>query len=120
MTKRIMLVDDEPDVLMVISHGLKKRGYEVFNCRDGRQALIMGPDIMPDLIILDLGLPFINGNEVARIFKADQKMRHIPVLLISSVTEGLGDKSAACGADGWLPKPFKFTTLTDMMEKYLK
>ena len=118
MAKKILLIDDEPDLLFMVTQGLKKRGYEVFCGRDGREALALAPQVMPDLIILDFHLPVMNGDEVALMFKKDEKLKHIPVFLISSVTEGLEEKAAACGAEAFFYKPFKFEELHSMAEKY--
>ena len=118
MAKRILLIDDEQDLLFVVSHGLKKRGYEVFLGRDGREALALTQQLMPDLIILDVHLPVMDGDEVARILKKDEKLKHIPVFLISSVIDGLSEKTAACGADTCISKPFEMTDLTNLINKY--
>ncbi len=118
MAKKILVIDDEPDLLFIVSHGLKKRGYEVFGGKDGGEAMALTPRLMPDLIILDVGLPVINGDEVARIFKDDAKLKHIPVILISSVAVGFIEKFEASGAEECLRKPFEFEELTVMVDKY--
>ena len=117
MAKKILLVDDEPALLFVLTQGLKKRGYEVFCGRDGREALALAPQLMPDLIILEVNLPVIKGDEAALIFKKNEKLKHIPVFLISSTPEGLGEKAAACGADAFFCKPFKFNELHSMAKE---
>ena len=117
MAKKILLIDDEPDLLLMVAHGLKKRGYEVFCGRDGREAMALAPKLMPDLIILDVHLPVINGDEVALIFKKDEKLKHIPVFLISSTAKGLEERAAVCGADAWFYKPFKLDELCSMANK---
>ncbi len=118
MAKKILVIDDEPDLLFIVSHGLKKRGYEVFGGRDGREVLALTPQLMPDLIILDLGLPVMNGDEVARLFKDDAKLKHIPIILISSIIGALNEKFAASGAEAFLYKPFEFDELLDLVNKY--
>ncbi len=119
MAKKILVIDDEPALLFLVSHGLRKKGYEVFSGRDGREALDLAARLVPDLVILDLGLPLMNGDEVTQILKSDEKLKHIPVFLISSITEGLSEKHAACGADACLAKPFCFDELESMINKYL-
>ena len=118
MACKILLIDDEPDLLALVSHGLKRKGYEVYGGRDGREALVMAPQLMPDLIILDVGLPVINGDEVALIFKNDEKLKHIPIILISTVHVGLIEKTKKCGAEAYLPKPFELAELLAMVKKY--
>ncbi len=118
MAKRILVVDDEASLLFMVTYALKKRGYEVFSGRDGREALDLAPRLIPDLMILDVQLPIVNGDEAARIFKADEKLKHIPVILMSSGIAGLSEKAAACGADAYLNKPFKFEELNKLVTKY--
>ena len=118
MACKILLIDDEPDLLQLVSHGLKKRGYEVFGGKNGGEALAMASQIMPDLIILDVGLPVINGDEVALILKNDEKMKHIPIILISTVHVGLIEKMKKSGADAYLPKPFELTELLALVKHY--
>ncbi len=86
MGKKILVVDDEPDLLKVTLLRLKKTGYEVFGCVDGQEALDLARQIMPDLIILDVYLPVINGDDVAKILKKDDELKHIPIILISAST----------------------------------
>ena len=118
MIKRILLVDEEPDLLFLISHGLQKRGYEVLSGRDGREALALAAELVPDLIILDIHLPLMNGDEVVALLKKDEKLKHIPVFLISSGTAGLEEKAAECGADASFHKPFDFVKLDREIKKY--
>ncbi|MFA6176014.1 MAG: response regulator, partial [Phycisphaerae bacterium] len=84
MGKRILVVDDEPDLLKVILLRLKKKTmYEVYGCTQGQEVLDIVRQVVPDLIILDVYLPIINGDDFTRILKKDAKLKHIPVILIS-------------------------------------
>ena len=78
----------------------------------------MGPQLMPDIMLLDVNLPIINGDEVALIFKNDDKMKNIPIILISTVHMGLSEKTRKCGAEAYLPKPFELAELIGMINKY--
>jgi CheY-like chemotaxis protein len=118
MAKKILVIDDEPDILHLVSHGLRKRGYEVFTGKDAQEALALAPKLMPDFIILDFHLPGMNGNEIARIFKNDEKLKSIPVILVSSMIADLSEKTAACGAESCLSKPFIFEQLINLIKKY--
>ena len=118
MLKKIMVIDDEPDLLLLVSCSLDNRGYEIFGGGDGREALALALRLMPDLMILDVNLPRMNGDEVARIFKNDEKMKHIPVVLISSVTEGLKEKAEKSGADAYLSKPFELEEFVALVKKF--
>ncbi|MDD5432073.1 MAG: response regulator [Candidatus Omnitrophica bacterium] len=120
MRKKIIIIDDEPDVLRVLEIRLKKSGYEVFTGLNGQEALNLAHQIKPDLIILDVYLPLINGDEVAKILKNDLKLKHIAIILISATTQSLAQKTKESGADGFLVKPFESVELIEMIEKALK
>ena len=117
-TKKILVIDDDSDLLQLMSQCLKKKGYEVACGLDGKQALALAPQLMPDLIIIDVKLPSMNGDEVARIIKNDEKLKHIPLILMSSEHEGLDKKSEASKADAYLNKPFDLTELDGMVQTY--
>ncbi|MFA5293436.1 MAG: response regulator [Phycisphaerae bacterium] len=119
MAKKILIVDDEPDLLKVTLLRLKKTGYEVYSATDGREVLDVVPRIMPDLIILDVYIPVLNGDEVARILKRDDKLKHIPIILISATTRTLDERAADCGADAFITKPFEPEELIGQVKKIL-
>ncbi|MGD0784782.1 MAG: response regulator [Sedimentisphaerales bacterium] len=119
MGKKILVVDDEPDLLKVTSLRLEKTGYEVYSGVDGRDVLEIARRVMPDLIILDVYLPGLNGDEVAKILKKDNKLKHIPIILISATTRTLDLKAKESGADGYIIKPFEPEELIGMVEKIL-
>jgi CheY-like chemotaxis protein len=119
MSKKILVVDDEPDLLMVTLLRLKKTGYEVYSGTDGQEALDITRRVIPDLIIIDVYLPVLNGDEVAGILKKDDKLKHIPIILISATTQTLGTRAQDSGADGYIIKPFEPEELIAMVEKTL-
>ena len=119
MAKKILVVDDEPDLLKVTLLRLKKTGYEVFGAVDGREALDLARRIIPDLIILDIYLPLINGDEVAKRLKKDDGLKHIPIILISATTRSLAERTKDSGACGYLTKPFEPEELVGVAKKIL-
>ncbi|MEC7726787.1 MAG: response regulator [Planctomycetota bacterium] len=104
---KIIVVEDEPDILELISYNLEREGYRVIRCRDGEQGLSRIRTDNPDLVVLDLMLPGMDGVEVCREVKADPVTRKIPVVMVTAKSEesdvilGLG-----IGADDYLAKPF--------------
>ena len=104
---RILLVDDEPSIIKMVSKRLGVEGYEVLVAMDGQEGLDKAQAERPDLVILDLMLPRLNGYEVCARLKEDPAWRKVPVLLFSAKVqpkdEALGKQ---CGADGYLRKPF--------------
>ncbi len=84
MSKKILIVDDEPDLVRVTSFRLKKMGYNVIVGTDGNQALSLIESERPDLVLLDLRLPEIDGLEACRRVKADPKLKDIPIILFTA------------------------------------
>ena len=119
MAKKILVVDDEPDVLKILLLRLKKTGYDVIGARDGREALDLARQMIPDLIMLDVYMPDMNGDDVTRILKADKKLKHIPIILISATATALDRKAKECGADGHVTKPFEPEELMGTIKKLL-
>jgi len=81
---RILIVDDEPDLLTVLRFGLEAAGFEVVQASDGEQGLALARQVMPDLMILDLMLPRMDGYKVCRALKYDDRYKHIPVFILSA------------------------------------
>ena len=115
---KILIVEDDKHILTGLVDNLEMEGYKTVIARDGKEALRQVQERSPDLIILDLGLPVMNGDEVARLFKDDAKLKHIPIILISSIIGALNEKFAASGAEAFLYKPFEFDELLDLVNKY--
>lgn len=117
--KKILMVDDEDGLLKMTLLRMNKMGYEAFGGADGQEALDLARQIMPDLILLDVFLPKLDGDEAAKILKKDESLKHIPIILISAVVETLEEKFRESGADGYLFKPFETEELVGMIEKYM-
>jgi len=105
--KQIVVVEDEPDILEVLCYNLKREGYQVTGSLDGRDGLALIQQLVPDLVLLDLMLPGLDGLEICRCLKAEPRTQHIPIIMVtakgeeSDVVLGLG-----MGADDYIPKPF--------------
>lgn len=103
---RILVVDDDPIVRLGFSLRLKANEYEVLNAADGLAAIAQAREHMPDLILLDLGLPGLDGFGVLEILKADEKMAPIPVIVLSGRDLDLSrDRALKIGASNFLQKP---------------
>ncbi len=104
---RILAVDDEEDILRLLSYNLKKEGYRVDEATEGAEALRMAREFPYDLIVLDLMLPGLSGMEVCRIMKQDRRTASIPVIMLTARSEE-SDKVAGLetGADDYVTKPF--------------
>ena len=107
MSERILVVEDEPDIVEVVSYNLRQAGMAVEAAEDGEAALEMAEQSQPNLIILDLMLPGIDGLEVCRLLKQRVSVRDIPVLMLTSKAEEV-DRIVGLelGADDYVVKPF--------------
>jgi DNA-binding response OmpR family regulator len=121
MSRKILVVDDEPHIAQIMKLTLEYSGYEVTVAGDGAEGLKMAKEWEPDLILLDLMLPNIDGFKVCRLLKFDQKYRHIPIILVSAMGE-TKDKELGkqVGADLYISKPFKQEELVAQVENLLK
>jgi len=105
--KRILVVDDEPDVLRLVSSNLTNAGFNVVTAEDGQSAIAQARDTLPSLIVLDLMLPDMSGFEVYRILKKQLSTSQIPVIMLTAKAEVV-DRIVGLemGADDYLTKPF--------------
>ncbi len=107
MRQTILVVDDEPDIVEIIQYNLEKSDFDVIVAADGPSALEKARDETPDLIILDLMLPGLEGTDVCRILKQDERTRSIPILMLTAKSEEI-DRiiGLELGADDYVVKPF--------------
>lgn len=118
MSKRVLVVDDSEIVLEKASEALIAKGYEVFTALSAQDAdrFIYG-ESRPDVIIMDVMMPMLDGDRKARMLKADAATSEIPVLLLSSKPEmELVQLASESGADGFIRKPFTFREMTEKIE----
>ncbi len=110
--RKVLVVDDEKDIVDLVAYNLGRNGYDTMVATNGNQALEMAKKMSPDLIILDLMLPGLDGTEVARRLKADAQTAQIPIVMLTAkgeetdVVVGL-----TLGADDYVTKPFSIKVL---------
>lgn len=104
---KILVVDDEPDALELIHFNLKNAGFEVTTADDGAEALKRARDLVPDLILLDVMLPEMDGLEVCRMLRRDPATRQIPIMMLTAKAAEI-DRIVGLelGADDYVTKPF--------------
>ncbi len=121
MNKTILVVDNEPDIVETISIMLGTEGYNVLKAESGEEALHKVRLMLPDLMVLDVVLPRMNGKEVACILKKEDLYKDIPIILITAQTQAK-DLEALKGspADFYLIKPFDLEELKRKIEQLLK
>jgi two-component system cell cycle response regulator DivK len=117
---KILLVEDNEMNRDMLSRRLQRKGYSVLIAHDGKQGLETAYAEMPDLILMDISLPFIDGYEVTRRLKANPRTRHIPVIALTAhalLTDR--DKALKAGCDDYDTKPVDFGRLTEKIENLL-
>jgi len=120
VSKRILVVDDEEDIVALVRIRLEAEGYEVLVASDGQQALDTAKKEMPNLIILDLMLPKIDGYKVCRMLKFDERYKKIPIILFTARSQSSDkDLGMEVGADAYLTKPFDSKVLLDSIKRLL-
>ncbi len=119
--KLITLIEDEPDIQEIIAYNLKREGYQVHAALNGEEGLVLIAQKKPDLILLDLMLPGIDGIEVCRRIHAEESTREVPIIMVSAKGEeadvvlGLG-----LGADDYIAKPFSPRELIARVQAVLR
>ena len=105
--KKILIADDEPDILEIIQYNLTKEGYEVITAKDGDEAIGKAKIVRPDLIILDIMMPKKNGFDVCNAVKNELGMSHIHIILLTAKGQEFDrQRGQEVGADLYLTKPF--------------
>jgi DNA-binding response OmpR family regulator len=118
---RILVVDDEPDLRSVLRFSLEAERFEVHEAADGEEGLRMACDLLPDLVLLDLMLPRMDGYKVCRALKFDDRYRNIPVFILSA-RSGETDRRLALelGADAFVIKPYDLKDLVARIRERLR
>lgn len=117
---KILLVDDEPSIVKMVGKRLEVEGFEVLVAVDGQDGLNKARAETPDLIVLDLMLPQLNGYEVCTMLKQDTRYRHIPIVLFTAKAQEKDEKLGfECGANAYVRKPFRAQELMDKIRTLL-
>jgi len=119
--KKVLVVDDEKDLVDLITYNLQRNGYDVVSAFNGNAALDVAEREQPDLIVLDLMLPGIDGTEVARRLKADAKSANTPIIMLTAKAEETDVVvGLTLGADDYVTKPFSMKILLARLTSVLR
>ena len=117
---KILLVEDHEEIWDFLSRRLKRRGYEVVVAQDGQEGLDKARSETPDLLLLDMNLPVVDGWTVAQTLKADEATKAIPIIALTAhAMSGDRDKALEAGCDDYHAKPVDFSQLVDQIEAAL-
>ena len=121
MAKRILLVDDEPQIVRLVGRRLRANGYEVLAADNGEMALELAQSEMPDLVILDLMLPKLDGYKVCGLLKRDSRYAQIPIILFTARAQEEDIKiGKEVGANAYITKPFNAQTLLQKIQELVR
>jgi len=117
---KILLVEDNEMNRDMLSRRLQRYGYSVVTASDGRQGYAMAASEAPDLILMDVGLPEMDGWEVTRLLKSNESTRHIPIVALTAhVMQSDREKAFQSGCDDYDTKPIEFSRLREKIENLL-
>ena len=117
---KILLVEDNEMNRDMLSRRLERKGYLVVTAQDGKQGYLLARSETPDLILMDISLPTMDGWEVTRLLKADDSTRHIPIIVLTAhALVGDREKAFAAGCDDYDTKPVEFARLSEKIENLL-
>jgi two-component system cell cycle response regulator DivK len=120
MSKRILVVEDQEDNRRILRDLLTSAGYEIIQAENGEEALTAAARERPDLILMDIQLPLLDGYEATRRIKADPALRAIPIIVVTSYAlSGDEGKARAAGCDAYVTKPYSPRALLAKIREYV-
>lgn len=118
--KKILIVDDEQDIVETLKFVLETNGYNILTAYDGEDGLNKAKELNPDLILLDVMMPKINGYKISRLLKYDNKYKNIPIIMLTARSQEQ-DKliGKETGVNEYIAKPFEIDEILTLVKKYL-
>jgi len=118
--KKILIVDDEPNIVMSLEYTFKKNGFEVYIARDGSEALEILNQVVPDVLILDIMMPKVDGFETLKQIKENRLLSSIKVVFLTAKNKASDiEKGLKLGADKYLTKPFSIKKIVSEINELL-
>ena len=119
--KKVLIVDDEQDIVESLKFVLESEGYECYSAFNGEDGLKSAKELMPDLIILDIMMPKMNGYKISRLLKFDSKYKNIPIIMLTARSQEedklIGEET---GADEYITKPFDLDYVVEKVKGHLE
>lgn len=120
-TARVLIVDDETHNRSLLEIMLSSEGYELFTAASGEEALAVVEEHHPDLILLDIMMPELNGFQITTMLKANPETQHIPIIILSAIDDrGARERGLQVGAVAFLTKPIRHVELRALVRKFLR
>ena len=121
MAKAILVADDDPDILSIVSMSLETQGYTVYKATNGREAVDLAKQHHPDLVLMDMMMPIVSGYEAVTELKTDAATRDITIVGLSAKAMATDmERATDIGIDGYITKPFRIAQVLSVVESYLQ
>jgi len=121
MAQKIFIVEDNELNMKLFNDLLEAHGYETVTTRNGTKAMDMAKDSKPDLILMDIQLPEVSGLDITRMMKADDDLKHIPIIAVTAFAmKGDEDKIRECGCNGYISKPISIGSFIETIQQNLE
>ncbi len=119
--KKVLIVDDEPNIVISLEFLMMQNGYHVRVARSGEEALEIVPQYMPDLILLDVMLPFRSGFEICQTLRANKKYSSVKIIMLTAKGRDADiERGKSAGADSYIVKPFSTKELVNKVHEILQ
>ena len=119
MSKKVLIVEDHEDIRRMMKILLELYGYDVLEAQDGIEAVENAKQFHPDLILMDLAMPVMDGITAAKAIKSDKEFGDVPILAVTGYGKEYAEKAIASGCDEVLQKPLNFSRLRPLLSQYL-
>ena len=119
--RKILIVDDEPNIVMTLEYTFKRNNFEVYIARDGGEAIEILNDVVPDVVMLDIMMPKVDGYETLKQIRANERLKHIKVVFLTAKNKASDvEKGLKLGADKYLTKPFSIKKIVSEINELIQ
>lgn len=120
MTSKILVIEDDPIILFLIRQTLQREGYEVVTATNGSEGLRLVYEIQPQLVVLDITMPGLNGHQVCHYLRSEASTKDLPIIMVTALSRPADQRRGfELGADDYLPKPFQLAELVTRVQSLL-
>lgn len=120
MTSKILVIEDDPSILFLIRQTLQREGYEVITATNGSEGLRLVYEIHPQLVVLDITMPGLNGHQVCHYLRSEASTKDLPIIMVTALSRPADQRRGfELGADDYLPKPFQLAELVTRVQSLL-
>lgn len=118
--QKILIVDDEPNIVMTLEYAFKKNNFEVYIARDGSEALQILKNHIPDIVLLDIMMPNVDGYETLKLIKENKQLQHTKVIFVTAKNKASDiEKGLKLGANKYITKPFSIKKMLSEVQELL-